>query len=145
MSWIPKKIVVVPIDFSVSSDEAVRTALQLTESPRDVHVVHVAVMPDFVPYGELLWSVEPDRWVDLAQKHMTGFLKSHPEFEGVTSVTLQGDAGTRVSEYAKEKGADLIVMPSHGYHGIKRILLGSVAESVLRHAPCEVLVLRRPQ
>lgn len=37
----------------------------------------------------------------------------------------------------------LIVIPSHGYHGAKRLLLGSVAERVLRHAPCSVLVLRQ--
>jgi len=35
------------------------------------------------------------------------------------------------------------VIPSHGYHGVKRLFLGSVAERVLRHAPCRVLVLRR--
>ena len=39
--------------------------------------------------------------------------------------------------------AELIVMPSHGYHGVKRLILGSVAERVLRHASCPILVLRR--
>ena len=41
------------------------------------------------------------------------------------------------------ESADLIVISSHGYHGVKRILLGSVAETVIRHASCAVLVLRR--
>jgi nucleotide-binding universal stress UspA family protein len=51
--------------------------------------------------------------------------------------------GTEIAEYADEIGADLIVIPSHGYHGVKRLLLGSVAERVIRAAHCSVLVLRR--
>jgi nucleotide-binding universal stress UspA family protein len=47
-----------------------------------------------------------------------------------------------ISRYAEEAGAELIVMPSHGRTGIKHFALGSVAERVLRRAPCPVLVLR---
>ena len=48
----------------------------------------------------------------------------------------EGDPGLIIADYADEVHADLIVMPSHGYHGVKRLLLGSVAERVLRHANC---------
>ena len=62
----------------------------------------------------------------------------------MTQVVREGDPGLMIADYAADVQADLIVMPSHGYHGVKRLLLGSVAERVLRHANCPVLVLRRP-
>ena len=145
MSWLPKKSIVVPIDFSSSSDDAIRTALEIARQPSDVHVIHVALVPDAIPYaGEVGWTTEPARWFELAQEHMAEYMKSRPQFAGVTSKVIEGDAGSRIASFAAETHADLIVMPSHGYHGVKRFLLGSVTEIVLRHAPCEVLVLRRP-
>ncbi len=144
MSWFPKKCVVVPIDFSSASDQAIQAALEITRHPSEVHVVHVALIPTFIPYaGEVIATVEPERWLALAKQHLADYLKSRPQFAGVTSQVLDGDAGTRIAAFAAERHADLIVMPSHGYHGVKRFLLGSVAEVVLRHAPCEVLILRR--
>jgi nucleotide-binding universal stress UspA family protein len=56
-----------------------------------------------------------------------------------------GDPGQRITAYAEEVGADVIVMPSHGRTGLKRLLLGSVAERVLRLAHCPVLVLKSKQ
>ena len=53
-----------------------------------------------------------------------------------------GDPGHRIADVAAKLGADLIVMPSHGRTGIERMLIGSVAERVLRLAHCPVLVLR---
>lgn len=146
MSWFPKKRVLVPIDFSSSSDKAIETALEVTQTPGDVHVIHVALLPNFVPYaGEVVSTVDPEHWLSLAKTHLAEYLKSRPQYAGVCSKVLEGDAGHRIAEFAAEVHADLIVMPSHGYHGVKRFLLGSVTEAVLRHAPCEVLVLKRPE
>ncbi len=145
MSWFPKKCLVVPIDFSSASDVAIQTALEIAKLPSDVHVIHVALVPDAIPYaGEVVWTTEPARWLQLAEQHLADYLKSRPQFAGVCSKVLEGNAGSRIASFAAEAHADLIVMPSHGYHGVKRLLLGSVAEIVLRHAPCEVLILRRP-
>ena len=58
-------------------------------------------------------------------------------------MVLTGDAGLATADYASQVNADLIVVPSHGYHGVKRFLLGSTAERIIRHAHCSVLVLRR--
>jgi nucleotide-binding universal stress UspA family protein len=144
MSWSPKKCVVVPIDFSSASDKAIQTALEIVKQPSDIHVIHVALLPDVVPYaGEVIATVGPESWLALAKTHLAEYLKSRPQFAGVCSKVLEGDAAARIAEFAAETHADLIVMPSHGYHGVKRFLLGSVTEMVLRHAPCEVLVLRR--
>jgi nucleotide-binding universal stress UspA family protein len=53
------------------------------------------------------------------------------------------DSGPTIADYARDQEAELIIIPSHGYHGIKRLVLGSVAEGVIQHAKCSVLVLRR--
>lgn len=144
MPWFPKKCVLVPIDFSVASDEAIQTALEITRQPQDVHVVHVSLLPNYIPYsGEVVATVDPNRWLELAKSHLAEYLASRPQFAGVCSRVLEGGAGSRIVEFATEIHADLIVMPSHGYHGVKRLLLGSVTERVLRYAPCEILVLRR--
>ena len=54
-----------------------------------------------------------------------------------------GDAGYRIADYTKQLEADLIVMPSHGRTGLKRLLIGSVAERVIRLSHCPVLILRK--
>jgi universal stress protein A len=54
----------------------------------------------------------------------------------------EGDTRDGIVDLAKVSGADLIVLGSHGRRGLRRFLLGSVAESTVRHAPCSVLVAR---
>jgi nucleotide-binding universal stress UspA family protein len=61
----------------------------------------------------------------------------------VEMVVRRGDPRSVILEEAKEWDADLIVVGSHGYTGIKRLLLGSVAQSVVSHAPCSVEVVRQ--
>ena len=57
---------------------------------------------------------------------------------------LEGDPATAIVEAAEETGADLVVMGTSGRTGLTRLLMGSVAEEVLRHAPCPVLTVRGP-
>jgi nucleotide-binding universal stress UspA family protein len=61
------------------------------------------------------------------------------------SVVRQGDARAEIVGESEKWAADLIVMGSHGYTGIERLLLGSVALSVVSHAPCSVEIVRRKQ
>ncbi len=60
----------------------------------------------------------------------------------VTTEVLHGSPESRIVETAEEMGADLIVVGSHGYNRWERLLLGSVSDSVVHHAPCSVLVVR---
>jgi universal stress protein A len=57
---------------------------------------------------------------------------------------LVGDAADRITRFAENDRTDLIVIGTHGRTGVKRAVLGSVAEKVVREAPCSVLVTRRP-
>lgn len=54
---------------------------------------------------------------------------------------VRDDPDDVILDYAQAHGADLIVMGSHGHTGLRHLLMGSVAEHVLRHAPCPVLVV----
>ena len=70
-------------------------------------------------------------------------LSGKAQFSGVTQAIEVGDPASVVAAYARKHQADLIVVPSHGYHGIKRMVMGSVAEQIIRHCECAVLVLHR--
>ena len=56
--------------------------------------------------------------------------------------TIMGDPSNEIVRIAKDGGYDLIVMSTHGRTGLSRLLMGSVAERVIRHAPCPVFVIR---
>jgi nucleotide-binding universal stress UspA family protein len=144
MSWSPKKCIVVPVDFSAASDKAIQTALELVRSPSDVHVIHVVNVPDYIPYGEAVWVVEPTEWIAKAELHLKEYIESSSEFPNVTWATVNGEPDAGIVKYARDHHADLIVMPCHGLRGLKRLLMGSVTSGVLRNAPCEVLVQRFP-
>ena len=143
MNWLPKKTVVVPVDFSTASADALKTALLLVENPENVHVIYVTAPPIAFNYAEGWALDDPATRMKAAYDHLTKFLAT-ANSAGVKTIIREGDPGLMIADYADEIHADLIVMPSHGYHGVKRLLLGSVAERVLRHANCPVLVLRRP-
>jgi len=142
MSGFKRETVVVPIDFSDASRNALRAALELTGKLEKLHLVHVlppleAISPAVV-------------WGDLSdekrEKEVHKFAKDFLDDEGLEDAQLEvrvGSPAHEITEYADQIDADLIVISSHGYHGLKRMIMGSVAESVIRHANCAVLVMRR--
>ncbi|MFM7159195.1 MAG: universal stress protein [Planctomycetaceae bacterium] len=142
MNWLPQSSVVVPIDFSESSADALRTALELSADAGQIHVLHVLVPLDLVMPGSFAIAADEDQRLQAARDRLTSFVAEH-QLAGCHVEVRLGDPGLDITDYAAEVKAGLIVIPSHGYHGVKRFLLGSVAERVLRHAHCDVLVLRR--
>jgi nucleotide-binding universal stress UspA family protein len=83
---------------------------------------------------------------ETAARDLPAFSKSE-EFEGleVEDVIARGEPAAEIVRAAEEHGAGLIVISSHGRTGLGRILFGSTAESVVRHARCPVLVVKPPQ
>jgi len=142
MGWQSKKCVVVPVDFSESSAPAIRMALDCAESPESVHVVHgILNLEQVSPYG--YWAVDDVKSREAtAIEHLGKFLEEN-DIQGVKAVVLLGDPSAEIVKYADEQQADLVVIPSHGYSGLTRMLLGSTAERVIRHAHCPVYVMRR--
>lgn len=138
-----------PTDFSKFSLRAVRYASGLRAAfNAELHVVHVVppplnpdtafVLPTDVP---LTWS-QPQ----LVSACVTGLEKLVEEqFAGDKSIRCEALLGTpwsSVCDYAARHAIDLIVITTHGRTGIRRALIGSTTESIVRHAPCPVLTIR---
>ena len=142
MSWLPKQTVVVPVDFSGESGAAIQTALEFVEDPSRLRLLHVLFPLDNVSPG-VVWGEIDDATRERDVRQYCTQLLEEKGISGLTFDVRFGDPGLEIAEYAAQVSADLIVIPAHGYHGVKRLLLGSVAERVIRHAHCPVLVLRR--
>ena len=91
---------------------------------------------------ERIDQVVQKRGRELTKKTAEGLKKKGIKLE---SAVRNGDAREEIVHEAEKWAADLVVMGSHGYTGIKRLLLGSVALSVVSHAPCSVEVVRRKE
>ena len=142
MPWFPKEKVVVPVDFSDESFTALQTALELVDTPEHVLVVHV--LQDLSPMesGEVWGRVDHETRIRHTTKALQERLAEKGHDNVATDVVL-GDPGHEVADLAVREKADLIVLTSHGRTGLKHLLIGSVAERVIRLAHCPVLVLRK--
>jgi nucleotide-binding universal stress UspA family protein len=142
MSYFPKRSVLVPVDFSAESLAAVEVGRLLVDQPDHLHVVHVMI--DLAPLeaGEVWGVVDARARAEQAEKSLHEKLTA-AHLTGIHSSVLIGEPAHSIANYAQEKGIELIVIPSHGRTGITRLLIGSVAERVVRLAHCPVLVLRK--
>ncbi len=141
MSWLPKQTVVVPIDFSDESLAAVDTALELVDDATHLHVVHALPILEPAEPGVIWTTIDNKSRVHHAEQAIRERLDD-AKYKGITVAVEIGDAGKEIAAYAQREKAGLIVLPSHGRTGIQRLLIGSVAERVVRLAHCPVLVLR---
>lgn len=147
---IPPKTVLVPTDFSDTSALALRYAKELARWFESVmHLLHVVSDADVSPGTEAFWGFSEKnvqrRWVEEATSKL-GTLCSTDEqatFDVRTAVEI-GTPFVAVVRYARDHQIDLIVMGTHGRGAVKHLLLGSVAEQVVRQAPCPVLTVRNP-
>ena len=131
-----------PTDFSSSSAEAFKFASALARDCKAKLVVIHAIEPEVAMVGEgalVPFDLKESRV--LADRNMQGIESIDPTIH-LEKVVREGPAPTVILEAADEFGADLIVMGTHGRTGIKRLLLGSVAELVLRRANCPVLTVK---
>lgn len=136
------KTVVVPVDFSDETEAAVRAGLERVQDPSGLHVLHVVFPLDVRTHRTLPEEASDRSREEAAQEYLVKLLERLGAAGAIAKVVV-GDAGLETADYAKRVNADLIVVPSHGYHGVKRLLLGSTTERIIRHAHCSVLVLRR--
>jgi nucleotide-binding universal stress UspA family protein len=144
--------IVVAIDLFKGSSLVYAHALSLGALEPDsvVHVVHVAepnvanVSPSAIDAPELT-GYDPKRLETFCDKHRVEYLKRATSPDRVPRVAfheVSGDPAVEIVKQAAAVEADLIVLGTHGRTGIKRLLLGSVAENVVRTASCPVLVVR---
>src|SRR5262245_45838789 len=137
MSWLPKQSVLVPIDFSDESLAAADLARSLVAEAAHLHVVHVLPFIDPIEL-EGIWNI-PDN--DSRSHHTLQAIReklADPKFQGIDIAVAFGEPGHEIAQHAKKVAAELIVLPSHGRTGLAHLLIGSVAERVVRFAHCPV-------
>ena len=135
-----------PTDFSAGSQQAIRTAVRLaTENNAELVLAHAWCVPPMMYSGELIFPPPVlDQISDDAQRGLDEAVKQATA-AGATKVSaklLTGVPWAELVELLEKQSFDLCVMATHGRTGLSRILLGSVAEKVVRHAPCSVLAVR---
>jgi nucleotide-binding universal stress UspA family protein len=141
MNRFANETILAPIDFSDEADRAVDVALEIAGSPSNVTAIHVA--PPILTFEPVaVYDMISDE--ERREQLQIAFRKRYadPKYRAIHFQVRFGDAGHEIVDFAKETKTGLIVMPSHGRTGLAHILLGSVAERVVRLAPCPVLVLR---
>jgi nucleotide-binding universal stress UspA family protein len=134
------KKIVYPTDFSSYSNQAYFHAVALAEN----HGASLTVLFVYNPEQKMPAPAgrgEPRQyWRDQLEQ----IRPVNPRIP-VQHVFLEGDPASEIVRYGRDNGADLIVMGTHGRTGVERMLLGSVAEKVLRDASCSVLVVKLPR
>ena len=134
--------VVVPVDFSGESAQAIQAGLNIVDDASMLHLIHVLLPLDSLSPGVLLGDTSDESRKNRVEENLKKIAEDNAAATARRAV-LFGLLGLEVADYVRHQNADLIVIPSHGYHGMKRLVLGSVAERVIRHATCSVLVIRR--
>jgi nucleotide-binding universal stress UspA family protein len=143
--------ILVPTDFGKSSENALTYGLAFAQMFKaEVWLLHV-VQDLAVFFPEAVFATPPpappvEQFIAAArtalERVVTGL--------NVDGVTVHSEVGVgppydEIVRFAKEKNFDLIVMGTHGHTGLAHVLLGSVAEKVVRRAPCPVLTVRHPE
>jgi nucleotide-binding universal stress UspA family protein len=113
-------------------------ALARALGPADPELCSLFVEPPFLAEGPVPLPVPPQRD---AERELAEFLDAAVPWGAITPCVRGGDPAFQIVHEAREWDADLIVLGTHGRRGARRMLLGSVAESVLRNAPCAALVV----
>lgn len=144
MQFRPWQRILAPTDFSRFAESAVEYAHGLAERlGAELHVLHVGRSLDAVvaehgaqgAVGPLDSEDDYDRW-------LASLLGESGTVRRVEAVRVGTDVARTIAHYAEKQTVDLIVMASHGRGGLAHLLMGSVAELVLRLAACPVLVIR---
>jgi universal stress protein A len=142
------KHILVPIDFSAPSDAALDYARTVaTQFGGSLHLLHVAEDPYRAFYSAEVYVPEVEGLRDEILSDSLTRLKALLRASDLDNLHAKAEAmiGTpaaTIVEYAAGRGIDLIVMGTHGRGGMSHLLLGSVAERVVRTAPCPVLTVR---
>lgn len=124
--------VLYPTDFSSYSNHAYLHAVALAENLGAHMTIAYVALPEQLSRIEF-WRGQLEQ-IRPANRNIP-----------VDHVLLEGDPGTELIRYAGENDMDLIIMGTHGRTGVERLLMGSVAEQVMRGAPCSVMCVKLPQ
>jgi nucleotide-binding universal stress UspA family protein len=141
-----------PVDFSECSHAALAHALVLAQkSGAKLDVLHAYYLPPTIQPNLMVWAAAGHRsaWglaEERARSEFDEFLVAHgPDIRQRTDLHLvHADPTSAILDFASRHGSALIVMGTHGRTGAARLVMGSVAERVVRAAPCPVLTVHEP-
>jgi nucleotide-binding universal stress UspA family protein len=139
------KTVVVPTDFSDSAQMALHYGMDLVDPEGKVILCHVV---DDIPltYGYVGVTYSPSELRSNlgteAEKELQAIVPTNPDGVRIETRVLHGSPPREIVDLVLSEKADLVVMGTHGRTGLEHALMGSVAEKVVRKAPCPVLVVR---
>ena len=136
--------ILVPYDFSEFSRKALEYACELaSQFHAKLHIIHVVEpMPTMFAEGASLLQETDAELTQSAQKHLGELPGREWSHLAVTRDFRVGTAFVEIIRYARENDIDVIVAGTHGRGAVAHMLLGSVAELVVRKAPCPVLIVR---
>ena len=138
-----------PTDFSSHTDAAFHYAQSLaSESRAELYIVHVDDLSDLNPESAETNYLYSSALGGNDRRAVRERLRSiKPTIDGVIYKHryLRGLAAEEILQFAAQEKIDLIIMASHGRTGFARLLMGSVAEGVMRKASCPVLVVKQPE
>jgi nucleotide-binding universal stress UspA family protein len=146
------KRILVPTDFSEESERAALYAVELARryGANEVHCIHVSDIPaDLLATSAYYMTGPSEQFVEQVRqegrKSLEAFARKNFGDVPVKTVFLEGRPFVEIIRYARENQIDLIIISTHGRGGIKHALFGSVAEKVVRKAPCPVLVVKQEE
>ena len=132
-----------PTDFSHTGDSALAMATALArDTGAKLVFVHVEEPPMAYGGGEMYYGLPDPQTEDLEE--MLGKVVPTDPNVPFEHHLVTGDPSAAIPRFAKQEGVDLIVMGTHGRTGISRLLMGSVAEAIVRRSPCPVLTFKQP-
>ena len=152
---LPFRRILVTTDFSVTSLEALPVAVEIA-SHFDAELLLVHILPvdtptpwDIPPYADFGLASLPLPEYEAQVRHeverrLAMVAAKHAHGVTVRGLVGRGEAATEIDRMATAEKADLIVLATHGWTGWRHLVFGSVAERVLREAPCPVLSVRSP-
>jgi nucleotide-binding universal stress UspA family protein len=136
------KKILFPTDFSHTSDAALGLATSLArDSGATLLIVHVEEPPTAYGGGELYYGM-PEPVTEDLRKMLLKVVPTDPDVPAEHRL-VTGEPASALVKLAKDEAVDLIVMGTHGRSGLSRLLMGSVAEAVVRRAPCPVLTYKQ--
>jgi universal stress protein A len=139
--------ILVPVDFSAHSRKAFHYALTFARQFEAklflLHVVEPVIYPTELGYMPLEMEALQRNVVTSARERLASMATADLPVEIASEQLVRmGSPYLEITAAAREMSVDLLVIATHGYTGLKHVLLGSTAERVIRHAPCPVLTVR---
>lgn len=143
------KKILCPVDYSVCSSEAMKYAAHIAGGEEaKLYLMHVVDIRTFGHESPLDFEVPKPtpETVERIRKELQENLVHERDGKKVEveAIVVVGKPVEEILRAAKEKGVDMIVMGTHGRTGLPHVIIGSVAENVVRNAPCPVLTVRHP-